>query len=57
MRVSIVLKKESTLEAGFQAEHIGSNPAAMTYRGALVKEQAQVQEKIECATGEKLDVV
>lgn len=57
VRVSIVLKKESTLEAGFQAEHIGSNPAAMTYRGALVKEQAQVQEKIECATGEKLDVV
>ena len=57
VRVSIVLKKKSTLEAGFQAEHMGSNPAAMTYRGALVKEQAQVQEKIERATGEKLDVV
>ena len=57
VRVSIVLEKKSVLEAGFPAEQIGSNRAAMAYRANLAQEQSRVQERIERVTGEKLDVV
>ncbi len=57
VRVSIVLEKQSVLEAGFPAEQIGSNQAAMAYRANLAQEQSRVQERIERTTGENLDVV
>ena len=56
-RVSIVLEKESTLDAGFSTENIANNHAAMAYRAGLEQNQANMQAKIEKTTGEKLDVV
>ena len=56
-RVSIVLEKESTLDAGFSTENIASNHSAMAYRAGLKQDQAEMQAKIEKTTGEKLDVV
>lgn len=57
VRVSIVLSKKSTLEAGFQARDLAENQAAMTYRASLEKEQGEMQRNIERAIGQKLDVV
>jgi hypothetical protein len=39
VRVSIVLSKPSTIEAGFAVEGIAQNDAAMSYRDALKNEQ------------------
>ena len=57
VRVSIVLKKASTIKAGFSTMDIASNEAAMAYRADLKKDQATMTQKIERAIGGKLDVV
>ena len=57
VRVSIVLRKKSTLEAGFQARDLAENHEAMRYRASLEQEQAAMQRRIERAIGQKLDVV
>ena len=56
VRVSIVLDKASTLEAGFKAENIANNAAAKAYREGLRADQAAMTAKIEKAIGGKLDV-
>ncbi len=57
VRVSIILEKAGTIEAGFEPDGIASNKAAMAYRASLKKEQASLVSKIEKATKEELDVV
>ena len=57
VRVSIVLKKASTIKAGFSTLNIAGNEAAMTYRADLKKEQETMVSKIERAIGNELDVV
>ena len=56
VRVSIMLEKASTLEAGFSTHGIADSRSAMTYRSGLKKDQAAVTARIEQTTGEKLDV-
>lgn len=57
VRVSIVLEKPGTIEAGFSTLNIAENSAAMNYRGTVEKDQADITAKIENVTGEDLDVV
>lgn len=57
VRVSIILDKPSTIEAGYSTQNIVSNDEAMSYRDSLKQEQAAITSKIETATDEKLDVV
>ena len=57
VRVSIFLDKAGVLGAGFTAQDLADNTAAMNYRAKLEKEQTSVIGKIEKATKEKLDVV
>ncbi len=57
VRVSIMLEKASTLEAGFSTHGMASSQAAMTYRSGLKKDQATVTSRIEQTIGQKLDVV
>ena len=56
VRVSIVLEKASTLDAGFSTMGIAQNAAAMRYRKALQTEQSAMAASIEKATHSKLDV-
>ena len=56
VRVSIVLEKASTLDAGFKAESYTRNPAARAYRAGLREEQKAMTAKIEKVIGGKLDV-
>jgi lactocepin len=56
VRVSIVLEKPSTLDAGFSTEGIANNAAAVAYREGLRADQAALTAKIEKAIGNKLDV-
>ena len=56
LRVSIVLEKASTVEAGFGLEKIAYNAAAKSYREGLKAEQAAMAARIEAATGKTLDV-
>ncbi|MBR6118710.1 MAG: choice-of-anchor J domain-containing protein [Oscillospiraceae bacterium] len=56
VRVSIVLEKASTLDAGFKAESYTRNPAARAYRASLREEQKAMTAKIEQVIGGKLDV-
>ncbi|MBQ7872323.1 MAG: S8 family serine peptidase [Oscillospiraceae bacterium] len=56
VRVSILLETPSTISAGFSAENIATNAAAMAYRAELEQEQVSVQSRIERATGDSLDV-
>ena len=56
VRVSIVLEKASTLNAGFSTMGIAQNAAAMRYRKDLQAEQAAMAASIEKATHSKLDV-
>ncbi len=56
VRVSIMLEKASTLEAGFSTIGIAANTQAMAYRESLKQTQAQVTAKIESALGQELDV-
>ena len=57
VRVSIVLEKAGTIEAGYSTANIAKNNAAMTYRGKIEKDQASVAARIEKAIKEDLDVV
>ncbi|MBR7009806.1 MAG: choice-of-anchor J domain-containing protein [Oscillospiraceae bacterium] len=56
VRVSIVLEKPSTLDAGFSTEKIAQNAAALAYRESLRNDQKAMTAKIEKAIGGKLDV-
>lgn len=59
VRVSIVLERAATLNAGFSTRAIAGNQKAMAYREALRQEQAAVTAAIEqdILNGETLDVV
>ena len=57
VRVSIMLEKPSTLQAGFSTQGIADSPAAMTYRSGLKQDQADVTARIERTIGQELDVV
>lgn len=57
VRVSIILEKAGTIEAGYSTEDIAENRAAMNYRGKVEKEQDKVTAEIENVIGEELDVV
>ena len=59
VRVSIVLDKPSTLEAGFPSEKIAENNAAMAYRRKLQTEQDTITRSIsqQALNGKALDVV
>lgn len=59
VRVSIVLERKSTLEAGFSTQSIGSNASAMQYRQGLQNCQRAMTASIEknALGGERLDVV
>ena len=57
IRVSIVLEKASTLEAGYSTVDIANNKSAMSYRDSLRAEQAAVQTAIERKLNKELDVV
>ena len=57
VRVSIVLEKASTIQAGFSTMGIAENASAMSYRESLKREQAAMVQKIETAIRGKLDVV
>lgn len=56
VRVSIVLKDDSTISAGFAVEKIADNAEAMDYRANLKMKQESVQARIEKTTGTELDV-
>ena len=57
VRVSIVLDKPSTLEAGYDIAGIASNSGAMAYRDGLKQEQASLTAQLQQVTGEQLSVV
>lgn len=57
VRVSIVLEKKSTLEAGYSTQNIANNDAAMRYRSSLETLQTSVANRISKKLGETLDVV
>ena len=57
VRVSIVLEKAGTIEAGFSTMNIVENAAAMNYRSELAKDQASVEKQIEKVIHADLDVV
>ena len=57
VRVSIVLNKAATIQAGYSTMDIANNTAAMNYRAKLQVEQENLVTKIEKVTKEKLDVV
>ena len=59
VRVSIVLKKKSTLEAGYTAQEVTDSARAMSYRESLQAQQETLSRKISrvALDGQKLDVV
>ncbi len=57
VRVSIILKDQSTLEVGFPAEDIAHNNEAMAYRARLQDTQETMTAALERKLGGKLDVV
>ena len=59
VRVSIVLEKPSTVEAGFATMNISANTEAMNYRAQLEAEQARMEKTISsrALNGRPLDVV
>lgn len=57
VRVSIVLKDKSTIEAGYEVKDIANNQAAMDYRAGLQRKQEDVVAQIEKVIEEQLDVV
>lgn len=56
VRVSIILERESTIQAGFSTNAISENAEAMAYREDLKNEQISVMSRVEAAVGETLDV-
>ena len=57
VRVSVILEKQSTIEAGYSTQNIAQNAEAMAYRAELQRQQTAMTASIEKATGNKLDVV
>lgn len=59
VRVSIVLDRKSTIEAGFSTENIAQNRFAMAYRSILKNGQKDLTDTIEAEVldGQNLDVV
>ncbi len=59
VRVSIVLEKKSTLEAGYTAQEVTDSARAMSYRESLQAQQETLSRKISrvALDGQKLDVV
>ena len=57
VRVSIFLDEQSTIMAGYSADSIADNSAAMAYRAGLKDRQAQITAAIERKLGAELDVV
>ena len=59
VRVSIVLEKKSTLEAGYTAQEVTDSARAMCYRESLQAQQETLSRKISrvALDGQKLDVV
>lgn len=59
IRVSIVLEKKSTLEAGYTAQEVTDSARAMSYRESLQAQQETLSRKISrvALDGQKLDVV
>ena len=57
VRVSIVLDKASTIDAGYSTMDIASNQAAMNYREGLKKDQTDMVYRIERTIKSDLDVV
>ncbi|MDD6200960.1 MAG: S8 family serine peptidase, partial [Firmicutes bacterium] len=57
VRVSIVLNKESTIDAGYSTDKIAANAEAMAYRADLQKQQDAIVSKIESVTKKDLNVV
>lgn len=59
IRVSIVLEKKSTLEAGYTAQEVTDSAQAMSYRESLQAQQETLSRKISrvALDGQKLDVV
>ena len=57
VRASIILSKTPTIRAGFAADSIASNKAAVSYRDSLKRDQADMIARIEKATRSELDVV
>ena len=57
VRVSIVLNKASTIDAGYSTMNIASNQAAMNYREGLKKDQTNMVYQIERTIKSDLDVV
>ena len=56
VRVSIFLEAPSTLGAGFSADGIGTNSAAIAYRDGLRSQQDVMTAQIESVIGHQLDV-
>ena len=56
VRVSIILKAPSTVDAGYSIKNIASNSAARSYRETLKANQARVTSQIESVIGQTLDV-
>ena len=56
VRVSIVLEKPSTIQAGFGIDNIAKNNSAMSYRNGLKSDQEAMIKKIQSAISGKLDV-
>jgi len=57
VRVSILMEKAGTIEAGYAIEDIARNRAAMNYRSKVEKDQAAVVSAIEKAIQKSLDIV
>ena len=59
VRVSIILERRSTIDAGFSTKGISTNASAQQYREKLRKEQNALESRIsaEALGGKKLDVV
>ncbi|MBQ3376437.1 MAG: cell wall-binding repeat-containing protein [Erysipelotrichaceae bacterium] len=56
VRVSIVLDKASTIDAGYSTEGIGTNKKAIAYRDQVKQQQRQVTKAIESKLNKTLDV-
>ena len=56
VRVSIVLDKPSTIDAGYSTEGIGTNRKAIAYRDQVKQQQRQVTKTIESKLNKTLDV-
>ena len=57
VRVSILMEKAGTIEAGYSVEDIARNRAAMNYRSKVEKDQAAIVSAIEKAIKKSLDIV